>query len=336
MCVYNTEKYVTAAIESILAQTFGDFELLIVDDGSTDKSLEVISRYTDRRLVLIRNEQNMGKVYSLNSMLVRARGEFLAIMDSDDISLPQRLEKQIALMDGKPDLAACGTWCRTFGRGKSFVRRDLVEPEDIKARLLFNSAFLHSSAFIRVAVLQKHKLKYRIRQASNAYCEDYDLWSRLAQCGPLANIPRVLVLYRLHPTSMSVVHRLPTQEAATLIRKEQLTRLGLSPSKKEMEIHNSVRMKKGESIEVFLREKEAWLFKILEANELTDTYDPVSLNKILSERWRTVCSLNSSCGILVWKIYRRSSFSRMEFGNVQGHWPLLRRTLLFLRCALRQ
>jgi len=331
MSVYNTEKYVGAAIESILSQTFGDFEFLVVDDGSTDNSVEVIKHYTDRRLVLFRNERNMGVVYSLNLIQARARGEFVAHMDSDDISLPKRFEEQVAFMDARSDIAACGTWYRTFGSGKSFVRRMPTQPEDVTAGLLFYQPVHQPASLIRRTIIEKHQLQYRIRLHRDKNFTDYDFWSRLAQAEPVANIPRPLLLYRLHSASVSAVHRRRSREVAALIRKELLIGMSLSPSEQELVTHHSVRPKEGKDILSFLREKETWFIKILEANELSHKYDPKSLHRTLSERWRIVCSLNSRLGLSVWNIYRRS-----EFSTTQSDWPLLRRFLLFVRCLLHR
>jgi glycosyltransferase involved in cell wall biosynthesis len=119
MSVYNGEKYLRQAIESILQQTYTDFEFIIIDDGSTDSSREIIQSYDDKRIRLVINEQNIGLTKSLNKGIRLAKGEFIARMDADDISLPQRFEKQVAYLDSHPEVGVLGTYANIIDhRGK--------------------------------------------------------------------------------------------------------------------------------------------------------------------------------------------------------------------------
>src|SRR5437868_2907435 len=112
MTVYNSEEYLREAIESILGQTFTDFEFIIIDDGSTDRSADIVNSYSDTRIRFLSNSSNLGLVASLNEGIERARGEYIARMDCDDVSLPERLAKQVTFMDSRPELAASGTWAK--------------------------------------------------------------------------------------------------------------------------------------------------------------------------------------------------------------------------------
>ena len=118
MTVHNGEKHLSEAIDGILNQTFKDFEFLVIDDGSTDGSADIIQSYKDVRIRFISNGKNLSVPVSLNMGLNLARGEYIARMDCDDISLPQRLEKQVQFMDANPEVGVCGTWLETFGRIK--------------------------------------------------------------------------------------------------------------------------------------------------------------------------------------------------------------------------
>ena len=116
MPVYNAEKYVAEAIDSILNQTFNDFEFLIINDGSTDNSLDIIKSYDDPRITIINNETNLGLSHTLNKGIELARGEYIIRMDADDISLSIRLEKQIEFMDSNQHIGICGSWIQTFDK----------------------------------------------------------------------------------------------------------------------------------------------------------------------------------------------------------------------------
>ncbi|NGP46765.1 glycosyltransferase family 2 protein [Bacillaceae bacterium SIJ1] len=150
MPVYNGAKYLSEAIESILNQTYKEFDLLIINDGSTDNSEEIINRFSDDRIKYIANDKNIGLIRTLNKGICLVRSEYIARMDADDISLPMRLEKQIKFMDEHQDIAVSGTSVLVFNEkgtiGKSIVSKDSNE---IKTRLLFHCALMHPSVIIR-------------------------------------------------------------------------------------------------------------------------------------------------------------------------------------------
>ena len=299
MPVYNGESYLREAIESILNQSFRDFEFLIIDDGSTDRSFEIAKSYADSRIRLEKNGTNQGLIYTLNRGLSEARGTYIARMDADDISLPGRLAAQVAFMDAHPDIAVCGTWIKILGETARPYPYP-TQPEDIRAFLLFSTALMHPSVMLRASVFKDGRFKYESR---DAHGEDYGLWVSLVSAGyKLANIPRVLLLYRKHLNNVSALHS-PAQIDVTLrIRMEQLQRLGLSPSAEEFASHNSIR---GEGSD-FLPRAEAWLLKIRAANERENIYDEAALDRMLYRRWKTVCGANAARGLKVWKLFIHS------------------------------
>lgn len=195
MPCYNNAPYVAEAIESMLNQTFTDFELIVLDDCSSDNSAEVIKRFTDKRIVYHCNEQNAGLANNLNIGLQMARGEYIARMDGDDVSLPERLQTQIDFLENHPDIDLCSCGMEMFGKDDKVWLRE-PDPEDVKITMLFYSPVLHASAMWRKSSFDRHNLAYR-QEAFPA--EDYDLWSRAATNGcRLANIPRILYRYRIH------------------------------------------------------------------------------------------------------------------------------------------
>ena len=145
MAVYNGEKYLREAIESILDQTYTNFEFLIINDGSSDRTEEIILSYNDKRIRYIKNEQNLKLIASLNKGLDLAKGEFIARMDADDISLPERLEKQINFLEKHPEIGLLGSWVRTLGLTNN---RNIIFKQGhntIRIQLLFNNFFHHPS-----------------------------------------------------------------------------------------------------------------------------------------------------------------------------------------------
>lgn len=196
MPAYNAEKYLREAIDSILAQTYTDFELIIINDGSTDATKEIIQSYTDPRIVYIENEVNSGICVTLNKGLDAARGKYIARMDSDDIALPNRLETQVRYMDSNPGLGASGSDIEVFGEGiEPHVFTQLHSPEECLAGLIFNSCFAHPTVIIRKSVLDKHNLRYKDEFRG---LEDYELWWQIGKYSGLNNIAHPLLRYRHH------------------------------------------------------------------------------------------------------------------------------------------
>ena len=197
--VYNGGMYIDEAVRSILRQTFPDFELLAIDDGSTDGTLEALRAYRDPRVRIVVNDRNLGLVDTLNRGLSLSRGEYVARMDSDDVSLPGRLERQVRFLDGNPEVGVCGTWARIIrGHRNGPLICPPVDPEEIRSRLLFGSAMVHPSVMIRLSKLADHDLRYDPR---HAHAEDFGMWGRCSEHFPLANIPRVLIAYRVTQSS---------------------------------------------------------------------------------------------------------------------------------------
>ncbi len=184
MGIYNSnnEEMVKSAIDSILNQTFKDFEFIICDDGSTDGTYELVKRLTkhDDRVILIQNEKNSGLAYSLNHCLSIAKGEYIARMDADDISLPERLEEEVAFLDNNKEFAIVGCNVKFFNSNGIWGKRCLPEfPE--KASFLFTSPFVHPSILIRAEVMTV-LCGYRVEKET-LRTEDYDLFMRMYSKG---------------------------------------------------------------------------------------------------------------------------------------------------------
>ena len=204
MPVYNQQELVGTAIESILSQTYEDFEFIIIDDGSTDNSLKVIQSYQDARIRVIWGKGNRKLVPALNDGIQSARGKYLARMDSDDISLPMRFEEQIKYMEEHPSVDVCGTYFRTIGLAVDYVQRYPFDNEDIKMAMIFFCPLAHPTVMIRRSTMFEKGLSY---DKEFSYAEDYELWSRMSAVGcNFHNIPRVLLRYRMSESHISSVH----------------------------------------------------------------------------------------------------------------------------------
>lgn len=194
MPVYNVEKYVTEAIDSILSQTYTDFELIILDDCSTDNSVAEIKKFKDPRIVVHCNLKNIGLAENLNTGLRLAKGKYIARMDGDDISLPERLKVQVTYLENHPDIDLCSCALEMFGTDHQVWIRD-TDPEQVKITMLFFSPVLHATSVWRKESFSKNNLYYN----QDAFpAEDYDLWSRAVFLCKLVNISEVMYKYRIH------------------------------------------------------------------------------------------------------------------------------------------
>jgi len=286
MPVFNGEQYLREALQSILSQTFGDFEFLIIDDGSTDRSVEIIHSYHDPRIHLVRNEKNRGVIAALNRGIELAHGEYVARMDCDDISLPQRLHRQVAFMDTHPEIGVCGTWFRRFGGPDPVVDRPPTDPDKIRCGHFFNSRLGHPTVMMRTHVFRQHALYF---DKSYPHAEDFELWVRTLAFFDIANIGEVLLLYRVHGGQVSERFTAEMMESSGRVRKAQLARLGLRVTDRELEFHQSVCTSRFTASVSFMEAADAWLCRIKESNDALKTYPEPAFSEVLLERWFSLC-----------------------------------------------
>ncbi|PWB18335.1 glycosyltransferase family 2 protein, partial [Flavobacterium sp. HTF] len=200
MPVYNCELYIKETVDSILNQTFTDFEFLIIDDASTDKTVDIIKTYNDSRIKLIVKPVNTGYTNSLNYGLKIAKGEYIARMDGDDISFPERFAKQVSLLDANPEIILCGTLYQIIGTEK--VCNHPLNYEEIKVKLISGCYIAHPTVMFRKSVFESYNLQYDTNMEP---AEDHELWSRLIFLGKVVNIDEVLLWYRVHIKQTSII-----------------------------------------------------------------------------------------------------------------------------------
>ena len=273
MPVYNCQAYIEESVNSILNQTFSDFELIIIDDASTDNTVEILKTYIDPRIHLIIKPINKGYTDSLNSGLKLAKGEYIARMDGDDISLPDRFAKQIAFLDSNPDVILCGTRTRIIGTDRIFYVPD--EHEKIKINLIMGFGISHPTVMMRNSAMEKYQLEYNPEMEP---AEDYDLWTRMVFCGKLANLNEVLLLYRVHHNQTSSVRKQLQMENTRKIKLRMLQYLiPTIPVEYELfELKNNVEKNQLSSrkLRKRLKEKLVYMNNLAIENNIKKIYDP--------------------------------------------------------------
>ena len=312
MPVYNGEKYLKEAIESILNQTFRNFEFLIIDDGSTDNSVKIIQSFNDLRIRLIRNESNIGLIKTLNKGLKLSNGKYIARMDCDDVSLPKRLSAQVNFMEKHPEIGVCGSWVKIIGLEKKFINKYPQKHEEARAYLLFNTPFAHPAVIIRKEILEKYKLEY---DENYKHADDYEFWSRIINHTKISNIPKVLLHYRIHHESVSKKYSSIQTENSNKIRLRLIKQLNIAPTNEELDIHRRFIRPDYLNPKDFISQLELWFYKILSANETAMIYKQNSLAKIISNRWLNACASNTSLGFWIIKKFWQSPLKKINYSN---------------------
>lgn len=233
MPAYNSEKYIGEAIESILNQTFTDFEFIIINDGSMDDTAKIVLQYAnkDKRIKFINNKDNRGIVSVLNQGLDLAKGEYIARMDSDDISLPTRFERQIQYMESHPECGVLGTWFKCFGKSDKIIRNH----ECVKICNIVKVQHVgHPTVMLKRAVVDKYKFHY---DEKYKYAEDFELWSRMVFVTEIHNLPEILLKYRWHGTNVSIEHAHRQQELTRQVQQNVLNKLTDDKAVQQMLLH---------------------------------------------------------------------------------------------------
>lgn len=276
MPVYNCELYIEEAVESILNQTCSDFEFLIIDDASTDNTVSIIKSYQDSRIQLIEKPLNTGLTNSLNLGLRLARGKYIARMDGDDISVPERFAKQITFLEANPDVVLCGAWFNIVGSNK-LVK--VPEHHDaIKLALLRGNCIAHPTVMIRKEILDEFSITYEEHKEA---AEDYDLWVRLLMLGKLHNLQEVLLDYRMHNAQVSSKRMLQQNRITIETRLKLLNALDYKMDVFEIDV-----LKKNIGEEEIIEFREIELFQQLQKKMISSNqnfFDAVGFHKYMYE-----------------------------------------------------
>ncbi len=278
MPVYNTAPYLKEAMDSMLSQTFKDFELIVLNDCSPDNADEILDTYNDTRIVRYKGERNMGLSNVLNAGMDMARGKYIARMDSDDISLPNRLEVQVKYMEKHPDIDLCSCGMKMFGAKDDVWIRD-ADPEKVKVTALFFSPVLHASSIWKKESFDKHGLRFRQEMVP---AEDYDMWCRALSKGlKLINIPNCLYLYRIRP-DQATQNTQKTSAKEYEVKKDFLK--NIFPSAHEEEIESIARLQHLSDPREFSEISEL----LTSLNNKSDFFDKGTLKTTLGKRLQTL------------------------------------------------
>jgi glycosyltransferase involved in cell wall biosynthesis len=277
MPVYNVDLYVAESIESMLNQTFSDFEFIIINDGSTDKTAEIVASYKDPRIVFVNHPVNRKKIACLNDGLKMAKGKYIALMDGDDISLRSRLEKQYNYLEENSEIGLCGVWFECFGEFNKEVRYPTRHDEIYFD--LFTKCPL-TATLIRKNILLNHNIIFD----ADFFSEDSYIYVKLAHITKLANYPEILYKYRIHIKQVS-------QKFKSLIRpsiiheknihfNNLIIKLTRQPNKEGVEFYPTKQLSLND-----IKKFEKLILKLIEENEREKIFPQHIIEQSLSKQW---------------------------------------------------
>ncbi|RXK88723.1 glycosyltransferase family 2 protein [Chlorobaculum sp. 24CR] len=320
MPVHNGERYLKEAIESILAQTFADFEFLVIDDGSTDRSRQIVESYGNPRIVLVANADNRGTVHVLNQGIALAKGRYIARMDADDISLPERLERQVRFMDEHSEVGVSGAGMRVLKKGK--LKNTMMLPtgdQELKIQLLFSTCLYHPTVIIRTELAKAHPYPDNL-----VYTQDYNYWTRLAPLARFANIDEILLHFREHEGQISTRKADLQITNARALRTEYLKRLAGEVSDEQLAIHHAIAENRND---IDLEQAKAWLEELVGTNDATGMFDAEIFRREMGRKWWLVCRKNTGHGKATLRVYRSSFLQPLYRPEIKKYLKFLLRCM---------
>lgn len=282
MPVYNGQKYLATAVQSILDQSLHSLELIVIDDGSVDDTHQILSSISDPRLRLLQNETNLGVARSLNRALDQCRGRYVARMDADDVALPHRLERQVKFLESHPAISLVGSGVRCMGASGNRIQFWSTHAQ-IHAQCLFNSPFAHPTVCWKRDHFEKHSLRY---QEEPPTAEDFELWERSIEVVKMANLNAPLLCYRIDPTIKISAYVKQQIAGARWIRQRLLNRAKIDLSPDLLELLQEV----GEGSMVLsnatLCRSQQLFAELIRQNGNSRFFEPVALQEVLSRQFR--------------------------------------------------
>lgn len=280
MCVYNTpQRFLLEAVKSIIDQTYKNIELIIVDDCSSNELFND-AIFKNKKIKIIRNKENHGPSYSRNRALTISNGEYIAIMDSDDISLPTRIEKQVKFMEENNHVVACGTWFKYIGSKNHEIKRCIDDNDYYRCCLLFGNSptLLNSSVMIRKETIDKNGIKY---DEQLRYGEDYKIWCQLSKLGVVTNYKEVLVYYRVHDSQMTRSKDYAARSKFHSVGDELIKEIGADFTEEEKELFFNYFGNKRNNANRYSQLLDRLSF----ANRISNIYNQEKLELRIYEQW---------------------------------------------------
>ena len=319
MPVFNGERYLTESINSVLNQSFKNFEFIIINDFSTDKTNHILSEYKslDNRVIIINNLKNKGIAYSLNEAIKISKSDLIVRMDADDVCMPTRFQKQFDYMSTNPLIAVSGTGA-LINNGNRLLKDYFIpftKDAHIKAQLLFETPFVHPSIIFRKEVFFHNKLQYN---SAYSRAEDYKLWTEFSRISNMGNIADICINYRVNRNSVSNKYKSVQLNDAGLIREEYFKQLGIPFTESELILHNRIPIYNDWFTLKDLNEVEKWFFKLLDLNRENQYFDQSALTDVLSTYWERAIIKSKLTLLRSWKLYRQSVLFNKQIFNLRN------------------
>lgn len=316
MPVYNREKFIESTIDSILNQTYKDFELIIVDDGSTDNTVEIIQKYSDPRIILIRHKENKGAAAARNTGYKHSRGEYIVVSDSDDINRNDKIQKQVEFLEKNPDIDIVGCVYRPFN-SSGYLNDWTVYEDDslIRAEMLFWPGTQTASMFRRKKILQYNCLYH---DESFKAAIDYEWFNKIPKDVRFSNINEPLYFYRWHENQISTKHTKIQMKYVWILRERNLIKLGIDLADIDYTAHNIIAgyykydLKELMEIADFSKIIQ-WSEKLIETNRITKVYKESSLIQVINDKLKGLFQYLETNNVNKWIYWYRYKYNNITF-----------------------
>lgn len=325
MSVYNGASYLKEAVESILNQSYSYFEFIIINDGSTDESLPIIRSFTDKRIILIDNEGNKGLIFSLNRGLEVARGEYIARMDADDISMPDRLKLQVKQFMDHPNAVIVGSDYYLLDRDKNTYIKNINDSDYQKAVLFFSPCFCHPTVMMKNLFKQKNIFYDK----NFIHAEDYKLWTDLYTFGDYLNVDRPLLKYRHHSAQISNQKYEEQLSVSRRIRESYLRKLNFKLTERQFDVLNIIGNNTFITSLDLLKEIEDCLLELQLQNISQKTFNSRSFERFLHKFWLDSCG-NTNLGMQAYNLFFKSKIARYS------DLSFVNKNIFLAKCLIRK
>lgn len=326
MPAFNAENYIGKAIESIIFQSYTHWELIIINDGSSDNTQEIIEGYanSEKRIISLINSKNKGLVYTRNKGLRTAKGKYIANLDSDDVAKINRLMIQVQYMESHPKTVLLGASCELINHNNKIIGTEdrKIPSRFLKSLLLFSNYFINSTTIFKRDAA--NECKYL---DSFPLAEDYHFFTQLLEHGDIANLDRVLIQYRIHNSNISQIKKHELNSTIGKIHKTLLNKLGLNVSEDNLKLHESL-VSKDERIDFeCLMNTRNWLEMLKSANDKSKTYMQEEFDYVCRIFYRRAC-LKTKQGFKAIAWYFSSSLSVSIWKDIHSNLTFFAKALL--------
>jgi len=310
---YNAEMFLKGAVESILKQSFVNFEFLIINDGSTDSTSNILKSISDNRIKIIEHSENKGLIFSLNEGILNSQCEFIVRMDADDLAFENRIQVQVDFMNANPNIDAAGSYYEVVDR-EGFQKMP-TSNYSIKAHMLFHTAMAHPTMILRRESFVSNNLFFK---EEFKHAEDYELWSRASKVLNFANIPEVLLKYRFHENQVSTKFGLQQKLSINQVHYLLLDNIGIHPTDNEKVMHASIAYSDYGNNKIYLNDLLLYLKKIEISNQKKEFYNDTALSKYLNVKWFLISGHLALEGISIPILGMKKNFKISNFSYLKN------------------